>query len=172
MTEKTSIKFKYDIVSALVYGLFLGIILVTVLNKTSTTIDLQDHKSLFFVDILAGLSSIYFIYKILIPALFGKIALELTNEDIIDHMNNRVIKWSNVKNTRKITFSALSTGIAIELFDKTQFTDQLNSIQKPFFYITDIFYGTPLIMAFQYISGDNSEILQAMQNCFHSKNNS
>jgi len=106
--------------------------------------------------------------KYLLPALFGQTILELTKDKIIDRVNNRVVTWKNVKAIRKVKFR-YSSGVAIELFDKTELTDHLNFIEKPFSYITDIFYGTPLVIAFQYVSGGNSEILLTIENYFLQK---
>lgn len=133
---------------------------------------MTNDKSLLTIDIFAGLSLLYFIHKIILPALFGKIALELTNEGIIDNINNRLIKWDNIKAVRKVRFRAGSWGVAIDLHNESELDKQLNLLQKGLCYVTNIFYGTPLTMAFQYIEGDSATIFLAIHNKFRSKNNS
>ena len=137
-----------------------------------TTNAWENNKSSIYFCILVGGGLIFFTYKLLIPTILGTYALEVTKEEIIDNINNRVIKWNNVKGIRKILLKGSASGVAIDLFDQTELTQQLNFIQRPLCYVTDIFYGTPLTMSFQYISGDNSEILLTLQNCLRTKNNS
>jgi hypothetical protein len=169
MTDNYSTKFKFDLLSAFIAGMGLCLVFIFFVYKTSTIADIQNERTLVFCDFAVGLGLAYFLYKYLLPALSGQTILELTKEKIIDHVNNRAVTWKNVKAIRKVRFGK-SSGIAIELFDKTELTDYLDFIQKPLCYIEDIFYGTPLIIAFQYVSGSNTEIFSAIENYFMRKN--
>ena len=137
-----------------------------------TTNDWENKKSPIYFCILIGVGIIVFTYKLIIPTILGKYALEVTKDEIIDNINNRIIKWNNVKGIRKIILKGTASGLAIDLFDQKELTQQLNFIQRMLCYVTNIFYGTPLTMSFQYISGDNSQILLTLQNCLRTKNNS
>jgi hypothetical protein len=109
------------------------------------------------------------VYKYFIPYLKKSVALELNELYLIDNIRNRKVYWDNILNLSLIKFRNGSSGIAVNLKDKQQFISNLNFLQKLLSWISNFTYGTPLVIPLQYISGNNDEIFQAVNDYFRSK---
>jgi len=167
MNNSTSIKFKYDLLSSSIAGVVLSIVLLLCLKQAFPPSGVPNKVPL-VLSIGSAIGLIFLSYKVLVPALFDRTALELNGEQMVNNISKLTIKWNNVKSIRQVRFGASAKGgVAIDLLNTSAFTNHLNLVQMPFCYITDVFYGTPLVMDLEYISGKRSEIFDAMQSCLH-----
>jgi hypothetical protein len=163
MTEV--VQFKYNKGFAYISGTALLVLFFIFLFRTFQFDDKENIRIMCYFDFGLFLMLIYFILKVLAPAIKGQIALELNNDEIVDIVSKRTVRWDNVQNIRQVNFKN-SSGIAIDLVDKEEFTIDKSFMQKVRCFLANSFYNTPMIIALQYISGSNSEILQIMKDYF------
>ena len=140
----------------------LSILLILLIIRSS---ELKDQSQLrvliyFGVFILVFLGMV--IVKFLIPSINQNPALELNELSLIDKVRNREVDWENIKDIRLTSFGGRGAGICIDLIDKGLFLSYLNTLQKLLSWISNLSYGTPFVLPFQYISGSNQEIFEAI----------
>jgi len=163
MTEV--VQFKYNKGFAYICGTGLLILFFIFLFSTFQSGDKDNLRIMGCFDFVFFLMLSYFGIKVFSPAVKGKIALELNNDEIVDIAGKRTVRWDNVQNVRQVNFKN-ADGIAIDLVDKEEFTIDKNFVEKIRCFLANFFYNTPMIIALQYISGSNAEILQAIQAYF------
>jgi len=111
-----------------------------------------------FLDIVFFLLAIFGLKFFLIMARNELTALELNDEEIIDHISNVHVSWDNVSDIR---FVGQGHGdyISIMLKDKKVPIHQTKNIfKKGVFYLNILFRGTPIIILPVYVKGKNSAI--------------
>lgn len=103
--------------------------------------------------------AVYFLMNYLIPAIKKQSAVVINADCIIDNINNITIKWQDVKEVGRIT-GRYSNFILIYLNDPKIITDETNNIYKKLMYAWyKIFYGTPIVISTQFISGNTFDLL-------------
>jgi hypothetical protein len=166
---KKTIQFGYNKWFAILAMSLFSILIIIFIVRIYQLNDPKQTKVLgyfiFFLSVLLFVA----IYKYLIPFLNKRVALELNELYLIDNISNRTVNWDNIVNLNLIRFRNGSGGIAIYLKDKQQFISNLNFFQKLRSWISNFSYDTPLIIPLQYISGNNDEIFQTINEYFRSK---
>ena len=109
--------------------------------------------------------------KYFIPAINGRTAVRLNNQGIIDNVRNNTIEWDNVKEIRLVN-SRGTNFIAIDLIDNKALTSQTRNIFKKILFLNNqFFYGTPVLIATQFLSGDGKDIFNIVTNYFRKTKN-
>ena len=115
---------------------------------------------------------IYFIKKYCIPTMNGQPAVSLNSQGIIDNIRNNTIEWDNVKGIRFVTNRGTNF-IAIDLIDNKAATSQTRNIFKKLLFLSNkFFYGTPILIATQFLNGDGKNIFDIIEDYFTKTQNS
>ena len=167
----TTIQFKYNKGFAYIMMIVL-LLLCIVFFLNACFIKVNTVKSaLLFSGFMPFLFLFYLRKRFFLPALKNEPALELNNDEIIYFIRDQSVRWSNIKNIRKLTFKN-SLGIAVMLVDKNEFMQDKIVLQKTGYFFSTLFYGTPVVISLQYIAGNDKDILQTEQKYFQEKQTS
>ena len=135
------VTFQYSRISSLLFTILpLGIILMSVPNliKFIKTHDTTNWLLILSFDFFFLLLLVYIIFKQLVPALQGKIALEINQDGIISYVRNFDISWEDVQRIE------LKTG------------KSSSSLYITFKYETD--HGRNLRISLGFVDGNESQI--------------
>ena len=157
-----SIQFTYNKRFAYFWGAGLLIFIVAMIVRSHQLDNPKQIQILRYFEYLFILFLAYFIYKYLMPAIQNKTALELNETYIIDYVRSRTINWSEVIGIKLISFRRGGYGIALQLIDKKSFVSGLRLGQRILSWMTNLSYGTPVVIPLQYISGANKIIFESL----------
>ena len=112
------------------------------------------------------------VLKYLIPALKGKVAIELNDQGIVDNIRNATVHWKNIEQIRLVTFKQFyGRGIAIDLISDKAYLVDKGSWRKIFLKMNDWSFRTPLVIPLQFFTGDNSKIFETIESYFNKNRN-
>ena len=116
----------------------------------------------------------FFTKNYLLPSLYSRSALELSENIIVDNISKQVIKWTDISDVVPIK-KALShkySGIAIDLYSEEDYFDKLTFGKKIGALLNKILYKTPVVINFGLISYDSEELILTFQAEFERAKNS
>ena len=132
--------------------------------------DPEQVRILEYFEFLFLVFLLFVVYKFILPVALKKPPLQYTTAYLYDAIRNRRVNWSNIKAVRIVSFRSGSSGIAIDLIDKDVFLSSLKFSQKILAWTTNLFYGSPIVLPFQYIDGSNADIFQSISSFLNATN--
>lgn len=152
-----------DVVQIKYSKVFAIISVVTPISILVISGFLVDFKTdIIFTLILFGSLAVYSIFKFFLPMLNKKNALELNPNGIYDFVRNQHTSWTNIRGIKDV-FYGNGSALGVLLYNEEEFLQRKRFPKKLLCYIDRLLWGTPFLLPFQYLQGNNDEIFETVQ---------